>query len=101
MLERILQILATGGTHTLKHLAQQLDVSEELLESMIDELVHMGYLKPVHVKCGDDCNHCPTTGTCTSGGSGRVWVLRNYLEIHNRLYLRYQIRAQANLRRAR
>jgi len=28
-------------------------------------------------------------------------TLRNYLKIHNRLYLRYQISAQANLRRAR
>jgi hypothetical protein len=75
MLQQILQTVSAGGVHRLHELAQQLDISEELLESMIDQLVRMGYLKPLHVKCGDDCRGCPIASTCAIGNAGRVWVL--------------------------
>mgnify|MGYP001093012673 FL=1 len=75
MLRKLLQILGSGGIHTFRQLAQQLDVSEKLLDSMIDELVRMGYLKPLDGKCTDDCSHCPIAGVCTVAGLGRMWTL--------------------------
>jgi predicted transcriptional regulator len=75
MLEKLLQILATGGTHNLKHLAQQLDVSEALLQSMIEELVRLGYLQPLNAKCRADCKACPIANDCALGAANHIWVL--------------------------
>nr|MBC7245962.1 hypothetical protein [Chloroflexota bacterium] len=75
MLEKILHIISTGGTHSLKQLAQQLDVSEALLESMIEELVRLGYLQPLSGKCSEACEHCPISSACGIGRAGQVWVL--------------------------
>jgi len=75
MLRKLLQLISAGGVHNLRELAQQLDVSELLLKNMVDDLVCMNYLKPLHAHCRDDCKHCPVTNTCTIGGSGCVWVL--------------------------
>jgi len=75
VLHRLLYIVSSGGVHNIKELAQQLDVSEGLVESMIDELARMGYLRLLNAKCGGDCKGCPVASTCAIGGSGRVWML--------------------------
>lgn len=75
MLHQLLQIIASGSVHTLKQLALQLDVSEALLDSMMDELVRRGYLRLVSATCCGDCGHCPMSSTCAVGSPGRVWVL--------------------------
>ncbi len=75
MLQQILQAVCAGGLYSLRELAQQLDISEELLESMIDQLVRMGYLKPLGASCVEHCHNCPEANRCSIGGSGRVWVL--------------------------
>lgn len=75
MLEKLLQIIAAGGTHQLKQLARQLDVSEALLESMIEELVRLGYLQPLDGRCCGTCKACPSAGECALGFANRVWVL--------------------------
>lgn len=75
MLEQILRAVSVGGVHSLRELARQLDVSEELLESMIGQLVQMGYLKPLDTACPGHCHNCPEAPGCCVGGSGRAWVL--------------------------
>jgi hypothetical protein len=75
MLYRLLQIACSAGVHSLNQLAQQLDVSQALLESMIDRLAQMGCLKTLDVACADSCSGCPTGSSCRTGGLGRVWVL--------------------------
>lgn len=75
MLEQVLQTISAGGLHSLHQLAAQLQVSDELLESMIHELVRMGYLQPLAVSCDERCQHCPQASVCGIGGSGRAWVL--------------------------
>lgn len=75
MLFQLLRVVHSMGAHSLKELAQQLDVSQELVESMIEELAQLGYLRPLAAKCGDECSHCPVGDTCAIGGLGRVWVL--------------------------
>jgi len=75
MLRGVLLIVAQGGIHTRRELAQRLNVSEELVQQMIDELVRIGYLKPV-VGDGDDrCAGCPFAAECSIGGAGRIWAL--------------------------
>lgn len=75
MLDQVLRIAAQGGIHTRRELAQRLDVSEELLQQMIDELVRIGYLKPVAGDCDDRCASCPFAAECAIGGADRIWTL--------------------------
>ncbi|HUT16219.1 MAG TPA: FeoC-like transcriptional regulator [Anaerolineae bacterium] len=75
MLFKLLRVVHSMSAHSLKELAQQMDVSQELIESMIEGLARLGYLRPLAAKCGDECSHCPVGDTCAIGGLGRVWVL--------------------------
>lgn len=75
MLRQVLHIVAQGGIHARRELAQRLDVSEELLQQMIDELVCMGYFKPVVGDCNERCGGCPFAAECAIGGAGRIWTL--------------------------
>jgi len=75
MLFDLLEMLRCGGTHTLKDMARQLDVSELLVQSMIDELVRLGYLKLTAQACAGSCEGCPVAGCCAVGSEGRLWTL--------------------------
>lgn len=75
MLQHVLRVLATGGTHRFSDLAHGLGISEGLLQAMMEELVRMGYLKVVNPQCGSTCSHCAEACACTLSGGARVWVL--------------------------
>ena len=75
MLERLLSLVGRGGVHSYADLARQLDVSEELLEQMLQDLARMGYLRPVTQGCEAHCAGCTLEGTCAIGGPTRVWTL--------------------------
>ncbi|MDH4137534.1 MAG: FeoC-like transcriptional regulator [Anaerolineae bacterium] len=75
MLERLLSLLGQGGVHSYADLARQLDVSEELLEQMLQDLARMGYLRPVANGCEAHCAGCTLAETCAIGGPTRVWTL--------------------------
>jgi len=75
MLDQVLRIVVQEGIHTRRELAQRLNVSEELLQQMIDELVRIGYLKSVVGDCHDRCTGCPFAAECAIGGAGRIWTL--------------------------
>jgi len=45
MLEQVLDLLKDGELHSLKEIADKMNVSLPLLEKMIEELVRLGYLK--------------------------------------------------------
>jgi len=75
MLQRLLELVTEGGVHTYAELARQLDVSEELLEQMLQRLARMGYLKQVSTECNAHCASCPMNSTCAVGRPGRVWTL--------------------------
>jgi Mn-dependent DtxR family transcriptional regulator len=75
MLERLLSLVGQGGVHSYTDLARQLDVTEELLEQMLQHLARMGYLRPVADGCETQCAGCPMAKTCAVGGSTRVWAL--------------------------
>ena len=87
MLYRLLERLAQGGVHTPAELANELGVSEDLLEQMLMDLARRGYLRPLAL--GEGCNpnpHPPGRGRCSGCGlataegcalglRGRIWTL--------------------------
>jgi hypothetical protein len=85
VLERLLSTLAEGGIHTPADLANQLDVSERLVEHMLADLSRMGYLRSVSsgpcqaLPSGDHtgpCAGCPLSNGCAVCEPGsRVWAL--------------------------
>jgi hypothetical protein len=88
MVERLLDLLATGGVHTPGELAAYLGVSDRLLDQMLTDLSRMGYLRQVgDLACAPSssassgapssrCGGCALAGACAVGKSGgRVWVL--------------------------
>jgi len=75
MLERLLQTLRAGGTHTIAELGRELQVTEVLVEMMIEDLSRMGRLTPVAADCDERCAGCPLAACGAIGGAGRVWTL--------------------------
>ncbi len=75
MLFELLEILRSGGAHTLTGIARRLDVSEALVQSMIDELVRLGYLRLAAQVCPGSCEACPMASCCANGAAGRLWTL--------------------------
>jgi hypothetical protein len=89
VLERLLNLLGTGGLYTPGQLAERLGVSEGLVELMLTDLSRMGYLRPLAGgTCGatpdersHQCGHCVLAGACTvSGPGGRVWAVTRQVD---------------------
>ncbi len=74
MLEKVLQLVAEGGSHSYEDLARQLSVSPPLLDAMLADLVRLGYLRAVNGHCAGQCTGCPL-GACAVTAAGRLWVL--------------------------
>ena len=75
MLNRLLDLLRSGGTHRVADLARALETTPELVEVMLEDLVRMGYLRQVGGQCGQSCGGCSLAGLCAAGEGGRVWAL--------------------------
>ena len=74
MLEKLLQIVAEGGIHSCEDLAGHLSIPQPLLETMVEELARLGYLREVGDGCGGHCVGC-SIGGCSVVGPGRLWTL--------------------------
>lgn len=75
MLVDLLKVLRSGGVHALSDVARELSVSEALVQTMVDELVRLGYLKPAAQACPGSCEACPLASCCALGTMGRLWTL--------------------------
>lgn len=77
MLERLLQLLAEAeGAVAVSELARRLEVSDRLVEPMIEELVRLGYLEATEPGCaGRACRRCGLAGSCASLPLPRLWRL--------------------------
>lgn len=75
MLNKLLELLQSGGTHRVADLARALDATPELVEAMLDDLMRMGYLRQIGGECGRSCAGCSLAGLCAAGDRGRVWGL--------------------------
>ncbi len=74
MLELLLQHIAQGGVHSYQDIMQSLAITRPLLETMLEDLARMGYLRSVDAGCNGDCEVCPIGG-CSVAGRGRLWIL--------------------------
>jgi hypothetical protein len=75
MLTELLRRVAQGGVHSTAALARELNVGQALLAQMIDDLVRMGYLRPVSGGCEGQCNACLLADGCAVGGPDGIWTL--------------------------
>jgi predicted ArsR family transcriptional regulator len=75
MLNKLLELLRSGGTHRVADLARALETTPQLVELMLEDLVHMGYLRQTGGQCGQSCAGCSLAGLCAAGEGGRVWAL--------------------------
>lgn len=73
MLEKLIQLLKEGGALRLSDLADQLGVSQPLVEQMIEHLVRAGYLKQVEGCSEGHCTGCSLKRTCKAP-SVRTWA---------------------------
>ena len=74
MVEQLLQMVAEGGVQSYEDLAKRLSISVPLLETMLEDLARLGYLRPVDSTCGGECAGC-SVGACSITGPGRLWTL--------------------------
>jgi DNA-binding IscR family transcriptional regulator len=74
MLEQLLRSIAQGGIHSYQDLAQQLSISQPMLEAGLEDLARLGYLRSLDDGCGEQCSACPV-GHCSVTGPGRLWSL--------------------------
>jgi hypothetical protein len=77
MLTRLLQEIArAGGSVAVPHLARAFKVNDELVESMIEQLVKLGYLDAPDVDCSPAaCHGCPMRHSCSPRPQARLWTL--------------------------
>jgi predicted ArsR family transcriptional regulator len=75
MLNRLLDLLRSGGTRRVADLARELGTTPELVEMMLEDLCRMGHLKRVGGACGGKCTTCSVAGLCAAGGADKLWAL--------------------------
>ena len=68
MLDRLLQLMAEGGVHSYKDLTERLSITQPLLETMLDDLARLGYIRSLNAGCAGQCAACPDTS-----GQSRLW----------------------------
>ncbi len=73
MLERLLSIITTDGVQTTDGLARRLGVTAGLVEMMLADLQHMGYIRDM--SCGSCCSGCGLAGECSHTSSSHLWTL--------------------------
>jgi FeoC-like transcriptional regulator len=82
MLKQILERIRTGGSWTVKALADELDTTPEMIVTLLEDLAQRGYLKSGALQsgggcaaCGGGCGSCSTSASCVRGTADRVWTL--------------------------
>jgi predicted transcriptional regulator len=76
MLMHLLSQIANGNTLSHTELSRRLNISNELLEQMLLDLLRMGYIESVDDVCPTGrCTHCLFSGECASINKGKRWAL--------------------------
>lgn len=75
MLKTLLERIAQGGTWTVESLADELNITPALVESMLDDLTRRGYLKPAQGGCSGTCASCGMAAGCIRQAGRRMWTL--------------------------
>jgi hypothetical protein len=74
MLDKLLDLLHDPRTHSLADLADALNTTPTMVETMLETLERMGRVRQVK-GCADNCHGCPMEGACTPGRDARIWAL--------------------------
>ncbi|MCD4670932.1 MAG: hypothetical protein K8S14_10860 [Actinomycetia bacterium] len=80
MLGKLLQIIAEGEVSMYPSIAHRLNISEGLLEGILDYLKHGGYISQTNNKCSGkgcaiSCKTCSVSNVKAAGSGIRTWVL--------------------------
>ncbi len=80
MLGELLQMIAEGEVSMYSSIAHRLNISEGLLEGMLDHLKHAGYISQANNECSGrgcaiSCKTCPAPNIKSTGSGIRTWVL--------------------------
>lgn len=75
MLQRLLQLMVESeGSRAIHELAARLDVNGELVETMIEQLVRLGYLQATAPACTSAaCRSCCRAESCSAQPRARLW----------------------------
>jgi len=75
MLKKLLELTAKRGTARTTELVCELGVSPLLVHSMLQQLVHQGYLIAMTAECSTHCKKCPLHVKCSFCKQPRIWAL--------------------------
>lgn len=80
MLGELLQMIAEGEVSMYSSIAHRLNISEGLLEGMLDHLKHTGYISQTNNECSGkgcaiSCKACSISNVKATGSGIRTWVL--------------------------
>lgn len=70
----LLAAIAKGPTRSLRELARQLGLEEELARQMVTTLAAGGYVYEAHRTCAAACDGCALQRGCPST-NGRLWIV--------------------------
>ena len=82
MLGELLQIIAEGEVSIYSSIAHRLNISENLLDGMVEHLKNDGYISQTNNECSSkgcaiSCKTCPVSNVKTTGSGIRTWVLKD------------------------
>lgn len=75
MLEQLIAEIQVGGTLETSALAARLGTSPHMVEALLEHLRLNGFIQ-AYSHCGDGCQGCSLTSSCSSGvgaGTIRLW----------------------------
>lgn len=75
MLQELLKLIEQGQQFSQVELAEKMGVNPFLLNSMLQQLVNMGYLEDLNCSDSDGCSGCPAKSACFTKTSSHLWSL--------------------------
>ena len=79
MIKKLLAMIKEGKVHSIREMAQILNVSQDLVEQMISDLVRKGYLKEQPQECSRLCGDCSLKQLCLHNEdqslNPSIWIL--------------------------
>ena len=83
MLQKLLELIRSGGTFEVRSLAMQLGTTPELVLMMLEHLEHLDVVK-AKTNCDNGCDHCGLKLDCKVGNmklqNSHVWEMVELLQ---------------------
>jgi hypothetical protein len=72
MLEQLIKEIQNGGSLETHALAVRLKTTPQLVEAMLEHLQRLGLIQD-YADCGNGCQGCSLSDSCSSPGMIRLW----------------------------